>query len=184
MPLWRSGYACAIVRLTREKLQQACVDQFEEGWYPCCRDAFTPYLQDRCLQAACTLYPFAHGGHRAGRSLANHWEQSRGGLVGLEGRGVGSRWSLLVEVARKVEPQLKRGHFSLVIALCGRGPGGSKTAAEAGDVMLRRPKSFRPKCQTQPMTIWHTVRNPRGERGGGISLYQPHFFWSLEVSEA
>lgn len=49
--------------------------------------------------------------------------------MGLE--GVGCCWSAVVEVARKVEPQLKRGHFSPVIALCGIGPGGSVTAVEA-----------------------------------------------------
>lgn len=46
--------------------------------------------------------------------------------------GVGCCWSVVVvEVAGKVEPQLKRGHFSAVIALCCIGPGVSVTAAEA-----------------------------------------------------
>lgn len=65
----------------------------------------------------------------------NPWEQSKAGEVGLQGVGCCCSVVLVlvvvVEVARKLEPQLTLGQFSAVIALCAIGPGVSVTAAQA-----------------------------------------------------
>lgn len=62
----------------------------------------------------------------------NKAREERWGWVG----GVGCCWSAVAVVVVVLEegcrePQLKRGHFSPAIALCGSSPRGSVTAAEA-----------------------------------------------------
>lgn len=134
------------------KAAQHSMNEFKVSWYPYRGDAFTPYLWDRCLyEAPCSLYPVTHGGRRAGRSLPTTENKSWGEFaVGWWGD----------ESCREL--QLRWGHFSPVIALCGTSPGGTATAARARHIMMYCPRSIWPKCQTQLMKIWHIVQGPRG----------------------
>lgn len=86
----------------------------------------------------CTLYPPPpHGGHRNARSLLT---------IQNKREFAGGRWGMRVgSGVDGGELELRWGHFSPVIALCGTSPGGTMTAAEGRHIMIYCPRSPWPK---------------------------------------
>lgn len=126
------------------------VEQFEWIWSelihnPYRRDAFSPYLCDRCL--CDTLHPLSNTWRaQKCKELTNNPGQK--GAFWLEGR-VGAVW---VRVAGSWG--LRWGNFSPLIALCGTSPGGTLTAVEAGvyDLLSEKPLAKRPSTTDKNLT--------------------------------
>lgn len=85
-------YWCALSRSVAWKATQNSLNEYEVNWYPYRGDAFTPYLQDRCLCG--TLHPLSLT-HMEDTEMQGAYQQSRtieSLLVG--GRKGGGSWLL------------------------------------------------------------------------------------------